>query len=137
MSPGDAMRALIAYGATFVTLVALDLIWLRFASDVFFRPAVGALLTDQPNIAAAALFYVFFSGGLIFFAVMPATRNAGLITAILHGALLGFLAYMSFDLTNLAILKGWSVKVSLIDMSWGTFVSGVAAAAGFAAYSRF
>ncbi|HVZ28628.1 MAG TPA: DUF2177 family protein [Rhizomicrobium sp.] len=130
-------RILAAYGATLVVLLALDLIWLRFAGDMFFRPNVGSVLTDKPNIAAAALFYLFFSGGLIFFAVMPAAKNDSAATALLHGALLGFLAYMTFDLTSLAILKGWSVKVSLIDISWGTFVSGVAAGAGFYAFGKF
>jgi uncharacterized membrane protein len=129
-------RILTAYGATLVVLLALDLVWLRFAGDIFFRPIVGPVLTDKPNIGAAALFYLFFSGGLIFFAVMPAMKDDSAVTAMFHGALLGFLAYMSFDLTTLAILKGWSVKVSVIDISWGTFVSGVAAAAGFFALGK-
>lgn len=94
---------------------------------------MGDILTDKPNFVAAALFYVFFSAGLVFFAVMPAIKSGGLATALLNGAFLGFLAYMSFDLTNLAILKLWSVKVSLIDISWGTLVSAIAAGAGFTA----
>jgi uncharacterized membrane protein len=127
------LRCLIAYGVSLIVLVILDLVWLRFASDAFFRPAVGEILTDRPNFIAAGLFYIFFAAGLVFFAVLPAMKNGGMATALLNGALLGFLAYMSFDLTNLAILKLWSVKVALIDISWGTFVSAMAAAAGFAA----
>jgi uncharacterized membrane protein len=126
------LRTLIAYGMSLIVLVVLDLVWLRFASDAFFRPAVGEILTDKPNFIAAGLFYIFFAAGLVFFAVLPAMKNGGLFAALLNGALLGFLAYMSFDLTNLAILKLWSVKVALIDISWGTFVSAMAAAAGFA-----
>jgi uncharacterized membrane protein len=131
----NALRYLIAYVATFVVMVALDLIWLRFASDAIFRPAVGEILTDKPNLVAAGLFYVFFAAGLIFFAVLPAVNSGRATTALLSGAFLGFLAYMAFDLTNLAILRLWSVRVSVIDISWGTFVSAVSAAAGFAAAS--
>jgi uncharacterized membrane protein len=126
------LRTLIAYGVSLIVLVILDLVWLRFASDAFFRPAVGEILTDRPNFIAAGLFYIFFAAGLVFFAVLPAMKNGGIAAALLNGALLGFLAYMSFDLTNLAILKLWSVKVALIDISWGTFVSAMAAMAGFA-----
>ena len=111
----------------------LDLIWLRYASDAFFRPAVGEILTDKPNFMAAGLFYVFFAAGLVFFAVLPGLRTASIVTALINGAFLGFLAYMTFDLTSLAILKLWSVKVSVIDIGWGTFASAMASAAGFAA----
>jgi uncharacterized membrane protein len=126
------MRYFIAYIAAFVVIVTLDLVWLCYASDAFFRPAVGEILTDKPNVAAAALFYVFFTAGLVYFAMAPAARSGGIATAALNGAFLGFLAYMAFDLTNMAILKLWPLKVALIDMSWGTFVSAVSAAAGFA-----
>jgi len=136
MSAGVITRILTAYGATLIVLLALDLIWLRFAGDIFFRPYVGPVLTDKPNLAAAALFYLFFSGGLVFFAVMPAMENDSLATAMIHGALLGFLAYMTFDLTSLAILKGWSVRVSVIDIAWGSFVSAVAAACGFFVFGK-
>jgi uncharacterized membrane protein len=133
MNTSGLLRILIAYGATLAVLVILDLVWLRYAVDAVFRPNVGALLTDKPNLVAAAFFYVFFAAGLIFFAVLPAAKNEGIAGALLNGALLGFLAYMTFDLTNLAILKGWSVKVSLMDISWGTLLSAIAAACGFMA----
>ena len=133
MSGGELPRALLAYGASLVVLVLLDLVWLRYASDAFFRPEVGEILTDKPNFVAAGLFYVFFAAGLVFFAVLPGMRAASITTALFYGAFLGFLAYMTFDLTSLAILKIWSVKVSILDISWGTFASAVAAAAGFAA----
>ena len=134
MSAGDLPRALLAYGTCLVVLVALDLVWLRYASDAIFRPAVGEMLTDKPNFFAAGLFYVFFAAGLVYFAVLPGLRGAGLAAVLLNGAFLGFLAYMTFDLTSLAILKSWSVKVSVIDIAWGSFASALAAgAAGFAA----
>ena len=129
-------RALLAYGTCLVVLVLLDVVWLRYASDAVFHAQVGEMLADKPNFAAAALFYLFFAAGLVYFAVLPGVRAASLVTALLHGAFLGFLAYMTFDLTNLAILKLWSVKVSIIDIAWGSFASALAAAAGFAAFVK-
>ena len=137
MTAGEPMRALVAYGVALAVLIILDLVWLRYASDAVFRPEVGEMLTGKPNFVAAGLFYVFFAAGLVFFAVLPALRGAGIATALLHGAVLGFLCYMTFDLTSLAILKLWSVKVSVIDISWGTFASAIAAMLGFLAATRF
>jgi uncharacterized membrane protein len=131
------MRTLAAYGTTLIVLVALDLVWLRYASNAFFRPLVGEILTDKPNFVAAALFYLIFAAGLTYFAVSPALHCGRITIALLNGALLGFLAYMCFDLTNMAILRLWPLKVALIDMSWGTLVSGVSAALGFIIASRW
>jgi uncharacterized membrane protein len=133
MSAGELPRALLAYGTCLVVLVLLDLAWLRYASDAIFRPEVGKMLTDKPNFVAAGLFYLFFAAGLVYFAVLPGVRAASLTTVLLNGAFLGFLAYMTFDLTSLAILKLWSVKVAIVDIAWGSFASAVAAAAAYAA----
>jgi uncharacterized membrane protein len=129
-------RALLAYGACLVVLVLLDLAWLRYAGDAVFRPEVGEMLTKNPNLVAAGLFYLFYAAGLVYFAVLPGARAASLATVLLNGAFLGFTAYMTFELTSLAILKLWSVKVAILDISWGIFASAVAAAAGFAAIGK-
>ncbi|MEY4880278.1 MAG: hypothetical protein RJB62_1747 [Pseudomonadota bacterium] len=130
-------RYLLPYVATGSVLLCLDLIWLRLASEAIFRPEVGPLLSDNPNLSAAALFYLLYVGGLVYFAVWPALNAHSLALAVLNGAVLGFIAYMTFDLTSLAILKGWSVKVAILDIAWGTFVSAVAASAGYAATVAF
>ena len=129
-------RALLAYGTSLVVLVLLDLAWLRYASDAVFQPEVGEMLTSKPNFVAAGLFYLFFAAGLVYFAVLPGVRAASFATVLLNGAILGFLAYMTFELTSLAILKLWSVKVAIIDIAWGIFASAVSAAAGFAAVGK-
>ena len=129
-------RALLAYGTCLVVLVLLDLAWLRYAGDAIFRPEVGEMLTNNPNLVAAGLFYLFYAGGLVYFAVLPGVRAASFATVLLNGALLGFTAYMTFELTSLAILKIWSVKVAIFDISWGIFVSAVAAAAGFTVFVK-
>ena len=130
-------RYLLPYVATGCVIICLDLIWLRLASEALFRPEVGPLLSDNPNLTAAVLFYLLYIAGLVYFAVWPALQANSLALAVLNGAVLGFIAYMTFDLTSLAIMKGWSVKVVIFDIAWGTFVSAVAAAAGYAATVAF
>lgn len=126
------MRYAIAYLATGIVMAVLDLIWLRAVSNSFFRGQVGDLLTDDPNVPAAILFYLFFTAALVFFVLAPALKTGSWASAFGLGAALGFTAYMTFDLTCLAILKGWTVKAALVDISWGTFVSAVATTAGYA-----
>ncbi len=131
------MRYVAAYFASVFGMAALDLVWLKLISNAFFRAQVGSLLSDDPNVAAAALFYVFFAAGLIVFAIAPGLKAGSLAQAVAYGAGLGFLAYMTFDLTCLAILKGWTVPATLVDIAWGTCVSAAAAGLGYGAASIF
>jgi uncharacterized membrane protein len=124
-------RYIAAYVGTGAVLLFLDILWLRFAGEAVFRPEVGPILAENPNLTAAGLFYLFFSVGLFYFAVVPALRDSSFLLALANGAALGFIAYMTFDLTTLAVVKGWSVKVAVIDIAWGTLVSAVSAGAGY------
>lgn len=130
------MRIAIAYLATFVTFVALDAVWLSLVAIGQFQRALGTMLLAQPNLYAAAIFYVIFTGGLIFLAVRPALERRSLATTISHGAVVGLTSYATFDLTNLAILRGWTLELALLDMAWGTALSAIAATAGYLAGVR-
>ena len=90
----------------------------------------GGLLLDKPNTPVAALFYALYVAGVLVFAVLPALDAGQWSRALLHGALFGFFAYATYDLTNLATLKGWTPSVALLDLAWGTVVTGVSATAG-------
>lgn len=131
------MAYVIAYISTALVFFALDYVWLTRIAIGFYREHIGALLLATPNFAPAGIFYLFYVIGLVYFAVMPAVSAGSLLTSLLNGALLGLLAYGTYDMTNLATLKGWSLQVSLVDMAWGTFLSAIAAAAGYLAVSRF
>lgn len=131
------MSYVIAYISTAVVFFALDYLWLTRIAIGFYREHIGALLLASPNFAAAGIFYLFYVIGLVYFAVMPAISAGSLVTAVINGALLGLLAYGTYDMTNLATLKGWSLQVSIVDMAWGAFLSAAASAAGFLAVSRF
>jgi uncharacterized membrane protein len=130
------VRYLIAYAVAAVVMAALDLAWLSYAVKAFFEPSVGSLLSEKTNMTAAVLFYVLYIGGILLFAVTPAFRTGAWTTALTMGAAFGFFAYMTYDLTNMATLKVWPVHLAAIDIAWGTFVTGMAATAGYIAASR-
>lgn len=126
-----AMRTiLIAYGATALVFLVLDAIWLGTMVGNFYRPRIGALLLEQPRLGVAVAFYLLYVAGVVVFAVMPGLRAEGWATALLLGMGLGLFAYGTYDLTNLATLRGWSVAVTVVDMVWGAAVTGLAALAG-------
>jgi uncharacterized membrane protein len=69
----------------------------------------------------------------VIFAVAPQHGGPAWGTTLLMGALFGFFAYATYDLTNLATLRDWPWRLSLIDIAWGTAVSAASAAGGKAA----
>lgn len=128
------MRTLTAsYLAAFAVFCGLDFVWLSFASNTIYRPAIGELLRSGFNAPPAVAFYLIYVGGVVVLAVRPA---ASLAQAMSRGAVYGFCAYATYDLTNQATLRHWPLTLSLVDMAWGTALSAVAAACGYIAYVR-
>ena len=123
----------IAYGASVVVFLGLDFVWLSFASGNFYRPQLGDLLLPKPNLSVAAVFYLIYVVGVVVFAVMPAFGARSWPVALGLGALLGIVAYGTYDFTNLSTIKGWTTAVSLVDLAWGTILTATAACAGYAA----
>ncbi len=126
-------RYLAAYLATAAVMLALDLLWLGVVAKAMYQQGIGHMMAEQPRLAVAALFYAVFAAGLVVFAVVPPPGQPGYGRVALLGALFGFFAYATYDLTNLATLKDWPVRLALVDMAWGTAVSAVSAVAGRAA----
>ncbi|MEK9657387.1 MAG: DUF2177 family protein [bacterium] len=114
---------------TFIVFFSIDILWLGFIARRLYLYFLGPLLRDPVNWTAAILFYILFIIGLIIFAIEPALKQHSVTNAFIKGALFGFFTYMTYDLTNLAVLKDWPVGVVLIDILWGTIlcslVSGV------------
>lgn len=128
---------LVAYLGAFAGMLVLDAVWLGLVMPSVYQAALGDLLLSEPRWAAAVLFYLAYPVGIVVFAVLPAWREAAAPRrAVMLGALYGALAYATYDLTNLATLKGWPVHIVVIDIAWGTFISGAAAHAGLAALRR-
>ena len=122
---------LVAYASTAFVFFAVDFVWLTKISTGLYRPQLGEMLLDQPNLLIAGLFYLFYVGGIVYFAVAPALADGGWSKALIAGLVLGFVAYGTYDLTNLSTLRGWPWSVTLIDLAWGTALTGVAAVSGF------
>ena len=116
---------LLAYPLTFILFVAIDLIWLMGPGRPFYVAEIGSLLRANPNLAAAAAFYLIYPVGLVVFAVLAAVQGAAPQQALWQGALFGFMAYATYDLTNLAVMNGFTLKIAMIDLVWGSILSGV------------
>ncbi|MCC6206350.1 MAG: DUF2177 family protein [Hyphomicrobiales bacterium] len=125
------MKYAIAYVSTMAVLLAIDAVWLTTMASRLYRRHIGDLLADAFNSVPAVLFYMIYAVGIVVFAVVPALGSGRWLTALTNGALLGFVAYAAYDLTNHATLRGWPVVITVIDMCWGTLLTAVAAAAGF------
>ena len=122
---------LIAFGFTAVAFLIIDGIWLGLVARGFYKSQMGDLMSPNPSIAAAAAFYLIFVFGLVWFAVSPALASGSWTTALVNGAVLGFVGYATYDLTNLAVMRGYPSTLAMVDLAWGTVVSAAAATAGF------
>jgi len=131
------MAYIIAYIACLVVMGGLDFFWLTTMSPTLYRRDLGILLADDPNMTVAVIFYLTYMVGILIFAVRPALTSGDWRTAALYGALFGFFAYATYDLTNFATLKMWTLRVTVLDMAWGTFLTAVTAAAGALAALKF
>ncbi len=131
------MQTVIAYVATLLAFTLIDLIWLGVVAKDFYRRELGPLMADPINWVAGFAFYAIFAVGIVIFAVQPALASGGPMRAGLIGAMFGFFAYATYDLTNLATTKGFPLKMALVDMVWGSVLTGLAAAVGTAVATRF
>lgn len=126
------MYAYIAsYIGAAVIFCLMDFLWLSLLAKNFYQTRIGALMLVEPKFAPAIAFYVLYLLGLFVFAILPGARAQSFLVAMSLGALLGLIAYASYDLTNLATLKGWSLSLSLVDIAWGILVSAVSATTGY------
>lgn len=125
------LQAATAYVATAIVFLAIDYVWLTQVATRFYFDRIGHLLMEKPNLAAAGAFYIIYVVGIVLFAVLPALKTGSLTYAIVYGALFGFFTYATYDVTNYATLKDWPVIVAVVDVTWGTFLSGVSAALGY------
>ncbi len=120
-----------AWAVTAVFLLAVDAVWLGFVAKDFYRRELGDMMLEQVRFGIAALFYVFFAAAIVLLAGAAGLRAESLATAAVYGAVLGLAAYGTYDITNLATLKGWSVAMSLVDMAWGTALTSASAVVAF------
>jgi len=121
---------------TLIVFVVMDAAWLMLVALKMFQSQLGAILQPEPMLGAAIVFYLIYTFGLVVLAVRPAVAAGSLAVAATKGAVLGLTAYATFDLTNLAVIKGWTIELATIDIAWGAVVSAIASMAGCAAGLR-
>ncbi|MEQ1523828.1 MAG: DUF2177 family protein [Aestuariivirga sp.] len=129
-------KHIFAYGATLATFVTIDLVWLMWLARPTYVAEMGSLLKKEPQLAAAVAFYVLYAAGLVFFAVSPGIKAGSATHALFLGAALGLVAYGTYDLTNLSVVEGFNLRIAMIDLVWGTVLSGASAAIAVWVYSR-
>lgn len=125
------MTLLVAFIATAVIFLAIDMIGLRLMVLPIFNGEAPGLFLNQPNIAPAVIFYIGFVVGIVWFVTAPALASGGsLLSVALNGAALGAIAYGTYEFTNLATVKGWTLKMTVVDFTWGVALTAVSAAGG-------
>lgn len=132
-SPRPVIRSVLGFAVALVVFLALDAVWLFTMSDRLYRPAIGHLMREGFDVRAAALFYVLYITGMMSFVILPALNPR---QALLRGALFGLIAYATYDLTNQATLRDWPWVVTMADLAWGAFVTGMSCTAAYMAVRR-
>lgn len=121
------MQIVVLYLSTAVLFLAADAVALRLLMRPVFERHVGEWLLDSPRLGAAAAFYLFYVAGVVWFAALPALRADAPVAALRDGALLGAIAYGTYEMTNYATLKGWSLQQVAVDWLWGTALTAASA----------
>ena len=111
------------YAIALPIFFAIDMMWLGVVAKNFYRSQIGTLMKSNPNWTAAIIFYLIFIVGLVVFVITPAVEKGSWTHALLFGALFGFVCYATYDLTNLAVAKDWTLLVTVVDLAWGAVLS--------------
>ncbi len=124
---GTALGLLVSYLICLVLFVGLDMVWLLGPGRPLYVSEMGELLRASPQLSAAMAFYLLYCAGIVLFVVWPASRSDYSSMALFLGLAFGLVAYGTYDLTGLAVVKGFTTKIALIDMAWGSILTGVVA----------
>jgi uncharacterized membrane protein len=130
------MRDLKIYLVSFMAFLAIDMLWLGLVARSFYQQQLGFIMAPSVNWFAAAIFYLLFIVGILFFVVVPGLESNSLKATLLRAALFGLITYATYDLTNLATLKDWPVLLTVVDLIWGTVLSVLVSSVGFVVGKR-
>ncbi len=109
--------------AAAIIFLAIDMVWLLWLGRGIYVAEIGGLLRQPPNMVAAGLFYALYITGLMIMVIWPAVQNQSVSQGILYGAVIGAMAYGTYDLTNLAVMAGFTTRIAIIDLIWGTLLT--------------
>ena len=122
---------IISYILTLIIFLVIDAVWLGFVATDFYFSQLGDLMTDNVRYGVALAFYCLYCVGVMIFAVKPALDKKEWKHAALYGALFGLFCYATYDLTNVATIRDWPVMMSMVDIVWGTWLTGTTATLGY------
>lgn len=122
---------IISYILTFIVFLMIDMLWLGVLAKNLYQKYMGGFLSDTVNWTAAFIFYIIYIVGVSIFVIYPAVAKDSILYALIMGALLGFFAYATYDLTNLATLKDWPLPIVFIDIIWGSVLTASVSVSGF------
>lgn len=130
------MGYIFIYLAAVVIFLGVDFVWLTTMKSAFYEERIGHLLADEPNMMAAGAFYLFYLFALCILILYPQIKAGTSVPTIFFlGALIGLMAYGTYDFTNLALYKGFTLDTALVDFAWGGFLTGsVSAIVAWMAY---
>ena len=132
-----ATKLIQLYIASAILFFAIDILWLGVIAKNFYNRYLGRFFRERVNWTAASTFYSLYILGIMIFAILPGISAASLIRTVVLGVLYGLFAYATYDLTNLATLKDWPVKIVVVDIIWGMVLCGLVSAGGFLVATRF
>ena len=124
------------YFITLAVFFVIDLTWLGLIAKNLYSQQLGFIMKENVNWVAAITFYLIFIIGIVYFVVNPAIINDNWRYALFAGMLFGFVSYSTYDLTNLATLKDWPLKITIIDLIWGTSLGGLTSIISFFIYKK-
>lgn len=127
------MTYLKLYALTTLAFFAIDLVWLGVVASSFYQKHLGPILRPDIVWGAALAFYALYIAGILVFAVVPGLQAGSFVRAVSLGAFFGLVAYATFDLTGMALIREFNWTVVIVDLIWGTVLTGSVAAAGYAA----
>lgn len=131
------VRFTLAYFTAAGMFLLLDGVWLGLIARDIYRAQIGHLLAPDFRVVPAALFYLMYVAGVVYFAILPALASGRWQDALIPGAVLGFIAYGTYDFTSWAVMRDWPAGITVLDLAWGTLLTMAAAATGAAAALRF
>lgn len=129
-------RYLIYFAVAFAIFLVIDMVWLGVIAKSLYRQELGHLMGARVNFIAAFVFYALFIVGALYFVIIPGLESGNVPRLILSAALYGLITYATYDLTNLATLRDWPLRITLIDLTWGTTLSTVTSLLSYWVLSR-
>ena len=131
------LKYLAVYLSSLIALVAIDLVWLLGLAKNLYRDQMGDLMASEPKLLAGLAFYLIYALGVCIFVIVPALSKQSFLYALQYGALFGFFCYMTYDLTNLAVIRNFPTQLAFVDIAWGSFVTALSAGIAYWVGNRF